>query len=54
MQSVNPIIKTMKNSVKAILIVTIFAFASCQQKADSELSIPFEKYELGNGLDVIG
>ncbi|NLE34885.1 MAG: insulinase family protein, partial [Bacteroidales bacterium] len=43
----------MKNSVKAILIVTIFAFASCQQKADSELSIPFEKYELGNGLDVI-
>ncbi len=53
MQSVNPIIKTMKNSIKAILIVTIFAFASCQQKADSELSIPFEKYELGNGLDVI-
>ena len=53
MQSVNPIIKTMKNSVKALLIMTLFAFAGCQQKAGDELTLPFEKYELDNGLNVI-
>ncbi|MRR22448.1 insulinase family protein, partial [bacterium] len=53
MQSVNPNNKTMKNSVKAFLIMTLFAFAGCQQKAGDELSLPFEKYELDNGLNVI-
>jgi len=53
MQSVNPKNKTMKNSFKAILIVALFIFASCQKKAGTELSLPFEKYELDNGLNVI-
>lgn len=53
MQSVNPNNKTMKNSVKAILIVTLFVLASCQKKAGDELTLPFEKYELENGLNVI-
>jgi zinc protease len=43
----------MKNSVKALLIMTLIAFAGCQQKAGDELSLPFEKYELDNGLNVI-
>lgn len=53
MQSVNPIIKTMKNSSKVILILTLFAFAACQQKKGEELSLPFEKYQLDNGLSVV-
>jgi zinc protease len=53
MQSVNPIIKTMKNLFKTILILAFFALVSCQKKAGGELSLPFEKYELENGLDVI-
>lgn len=43
----------MKNSITAILIVALVAFTSCQKKAGEELSIPFEKYELANGLNVI-
>ncbi len=53
MQSVNPILKPMKNSVKVFLIMTLFAVVSCQQKAGDELTLPFEKYELDNGLNVI-
>lgn len=53
MQSVNPFIKTMKNSSKVILILTLFAFAACQQKKGEELSLPFEKYQLDNGLSVV-
>ncbi len=53
MQSVNPTIKTMKNVFKTILILTLFALVSCQQRGGGELSLPFEKYELENGLDVI-
>ncbi|MDM8002091.1 MAG: insulinase family protein, partial [Bacteroidota bacterium] len=33
--------------------MTLFVFAGCQQKAGDELSLPFEKYELDNGLNVI-
>ncbi|MGE5350347.1 MAG: M16 family metallopeptidase [Actinomycetota bacterium] len=43
----------MKNLFKTILILAFFALVSCQKKAGGELSLPFEKYELENGLDVI-
>ncbi|MCU0459687.1 MAG: insulinase family protein [Bacteroidales bacterium] len=43
----------MKNLFKTILIFTLFALVSCQKKAGGELSLPYEKYELENGLDVI-
>ncbi len=53
MQSVNPIYRIMKHVFKALLILFLLAAASCQQKAGEELSLPFEKYQLDNGLNVI-
>ena len=53
MQSVNPISQIMKHLFKALLILALLAAASCQQKAGEELSLPFEKYQLDNGLNVI-
>ncbi len=53
MQSVNLITVTMKNTIKLISIMTLFAFAACKPRAGGELSLPFEKYELSNGLNVI-
>jgi zinc protease len=43
----------MKNSLKAILILMLFVLASCQKKGGDELTLPYEKYELDNGLNVI-
>jgi len=53
MQSVNPIFEIMKHLFNALLILALLAAASCQQKAGDELSLPFEKYQLDNGLNVI-
>ena len=43
--------------MKIILCVSLAAalliFVSCQKKASPELSIPFEKYQLDNGLNVV-
>ncbi len=43
----------MKNLIKAFLIITVISAASCQKKTGDELTIPFEKYKLDNGLNVI-
>ena len=43
----------MKNLFKVALILLLVTAGSCQKKAADELSLPFEKYELENGLDVI-
>ena len=43
----------MKNLLKTFMILALITMASCSRKAGEELSIPFEKYELGNGLNVI-
>ncbi|MBE0677213.1 MAG: insulinase family protein, partial [Bacteroidales bacterium] len=43
----------MKNLIKAFLIITVISAASCQKKTGDELTIPFEKYTLDNGLNVI-
>ena len=43
----------MKNLLKTLLLLVIVMMASCQKKAGNELTIPFEKYELDNGLNVI-
>jgi zinc protease len=43
----------MKNLIKVLLIITVFVTVSCQKKAGDELTIPFEKYQLENGLSVI-
>ncbi len=43
----------MKHTIALILIMTLFAFGGCKPKAGTELSLPFEKYELANGLNVI-
>jgi zinc protease len=43
----------MNNFSKVLLIIALMAAASCQKKAGDELSLPFEKYKLDNGLDVI-
>ena len=43
----------MKNLIKAFLIMTVIATVSCQKKSGDELTIPFEKYQLDNGLSVI-
>ncbi len=43
----------MKNLLKTLLLLVIVMMASCQKKAVTELTIPFEKYELDNGLNVI-
>lgn len=53
MQSVNPNLNVMKNLIKVMLIITLIAAVSCQKKAGDELTLPFEKYELDNGLNVI-
>lgn len=53
MQSVNPNSKIMKNLFKVTLILLLFSIASCKPKAAEELSLPFEKYQLDNGLNVI-
>jgi len=43
----------MKNIFRTLLLVAFVVLASCQKKAGDELSLPFEKYELDNGLNVI-
>lgn len=43
----------MKNLIKAFLIMTVIATVSCQKKSGDELTIPFEKYQLENGLSVV-
>jgi len=43
----------MKNLIKAFLIITVISATSCQKKTGDELTIPFEKYKLDNGLNVI-
>jgi zinc protease len=43
----------MKNLLKTFLILAAFSMVSCQQKTADELTLPFEKYELDNGLNVI-
>lgn len=43
----------MKNLCKTLFILAAVMLVSCQKKAGSELNLPFEKYELDNGLNVI-
>ena len=43
----------MKNFSKVLMIIALMAAVSCQKKAGNELSLPFVKYELDNGLNVI-
>jgi zinc protease len=43
----------MKVFFKAFWILAVVALVSCHKKAGNELSLPFEKYELDNGLNVI-
>jgi len=43
----------MKYLLKFMMIFTLIAAFSCQKKAGDVLSLPFEKYKLDNGLDVI-
>jgi zinc protease len=43
----------MKNSINALLIMVLVTMVSCQKKSGDKLSLPFEKYELDNGLNVI-
>ena len=43
----------MKNLIKTFLIIGVIATVSCQKKSGDELTIPFEKYQLDNGLSVI-
>jgi zinc protease len=43
----------MKNLLKTLSILAALTMVSCQQKAGDELSLPYEKYELDNGLNVI-
>jgi len=43
----------MKNLLKTLSVLAALTMVSCQQKAGDELSLPYEKYELDNGLNVI-
>src|SRR5512137_2892658 len=43
----------MKNLFRASLLLVLTLLVSCQKKSSNELSIPFEKYQLDNGLTVI-
>jgi zinc protease len=43
----------MKNIFRTLLLLAFVVLASCQKKAGDELTLPFEKYELDNGLNVI-
>jgi zinc protease len=43
----------MKNLLRVSLIVALVVLTSFQKKSSQELSIPFEKYKLSNGLNVI-
>ena len=44
----------MKNYIKIILLVILSVLASCKtEKKEEALSLPFEKYKLANGLEVI-
>ena len=43
----------MKNLFRASLLLVLTLLVSCQKKSSNELSIPFEKYQLDNGLSVI-
>ncbi|HNX67353.1 MAG TPA: insulinase family protein, partial [Bacteroidales bacterium] len=43
----------MKNLFRISLILALVVLTSFQKKNNSELSIPFEKYKLSNGLNVI-
>ncbi len=43
----------MKNLSKALMILVVISMTSCQNKTGDELNLPFEKYQLENGLSVI-
>ena len=43
----------MKNLFRVSLLLVLTLLVSCQKKSTNELSIPFEKYQLSNGLSVI-
>ncbi|HUW91758.1 MAG TPA: pitrilysin family protein [Bacteroidales bacterium] len=43
----------MRNLFKITLFFSLVIMISCQKKSGDELSLPFEKYELDNGLNVI-
>jgi zinc protease len=43
----------MKNLSKALMILAVISMTSCQNKTGDELNLPFEKYQLENGLSVI-
>jgi zinc protease len=43
----------MRNFLKIALLFLLVIMTSCQKKSGDELSLPFEKYKLDNGLDVI-
>jgi len=43
----------MKNLSRALMILALISMTSCQNKTGDELNLPFEKYQLENGLSVI-
>ncbi|MCU0378372.1 MAG: insulinase family protein [Bacteroidales bacterium] len=43
----------MKSLFGTLLLLALVVITSCQKKAGDELTLPFEKYELDNGLNVI-
>ncbi|MBE0668375.1 MAG: insulinase family protein, partial [Bacteroidales bacterium] len=43
----------MRNFLKITLLFSLVIMTSCQKKGGDELSLPFEKYKLDNGLNVI-
>ena len=43
----------MKNLSRALMILALICMTSCQNKTGDELNLPFEKYQLENGLSVI-
>lgn len=43
----------MKNLLRISLFLALLVLAACQKKSSTQLSIPYEKYQLANGLNVI-
>jgi zinc protease len=43
----------MKNLLRVSLLMVLTLLFSCQKKGSTELSLPFEKYQLSNGLNVV-
>ncbi|MDF1558970.1 MAG: pitrilysin family protein [Bacteroidales bacterium] len=43
----------MKNLSRALMILALISMTSCQNKTGDALNLPFEKYQLENGLSVI-